>query len=906
VKQSVRIVILLVAVLALASTLIVPNLFVAKKLSVSGLTVEYHDNPIGIDILQPRLGWVLDSRQRGQTQTAYRIFVATEQSLLKDGKADMWDSGKVNSNQTSQIVYAGKPLQSKNKYYWTVHVWDKNGNGFHAAAAYFVMGLLKKTDWQAKWIGFDGDTNLPLKSPYLRNNFTLNKKIKRAVVYASALGLYELYINGSRVGDDYFTPGWTDYNKRVYYRGYDVSSLLKKGQNAIGAILAEGWYAGGIAWCDTRENYGGKLRFIGQLEVEYADGTKQTIKTDESWQGTTGAVIQAEILMGQTCDARKEIAGWNTVNATTVDWQPVTAESQDRLLQAYPGSPVRKLAEIKAVNITEPNSGVFIFDMGQNFSGWARLKVVNANSGDKIVMRFAEMLNPDGTLYTKNLRRAKCTDTYICKGGAKGEIWEPQFTYRCFRYVEVTGYPGTPAMDAIVGVGANSYTPRAGTFECANPQVNKLYSNILWTQKANFFEIPTDCPQRDERLGWMGDAQVFCKTACYNMNTAAFFTKWLVDVDDAQAANGAFSIVSPQPPKCIAAPESSPAWSNAGIIVPYQIYQMYSDKQILEKHYPAMQRWMEYQQKNNPTLLLPEQGFGDWLNTNSNTPLDVLGTAYFANDARLMSEIAKVLGKDDDAEKYDELFRQIKEAFNKAYVSEDGRIKGDTQTCYILALQFNLLPKDKRSLAAKYLVEDIAKRDNHLSCGFIGLKDALPILTAAGYNNIAYKLLATDTFPSWLYPVKYGATTIWERWDGWTVEKGFQDPGMNSFAHYSLGAVGQWLYETVGGISSDGVGFKKIIIHPQPDKTIAWAKASYKSINGLITSSWKTENGRFMLDVVIPANTTAKVYIPAKNAGSVIEDGKSANMADGVKFLHHDANFAVFAVESGSYHFISE
>jgi alpha-L-rhamnosidase len=895
-----------------------------KGTTVLDLRCEYLVNPMGIDVTTPRLSWILKSGRRACVQNAYQVLVASNAETLQHNKGDLWNSGKVKSDQSNQIVYKGKALKSRMRCYWKVRVWDNSGHvsDFSEPAAW-TMGLLESADWQAKWIGYDApppviyneakppkeDLVLP-PPPYLRKSFLVNKPVKRAVVYASALGLYELHINGKRVGKDYFTPGWTDYNKRVYYQTYDVTDMLTPSGNAIGAILADGWYAGYIGFGKKREHYGSEPRLLVQLEIEYTDGTRQVIATDESWKAAYGPIFEADFLMGETYDGRKEMTDWCTYWFNDAAWDNVAVTDQiNAIIQAYPGVPVQKVLQINAKKIDEPSKGSYVFDMGQNFAGWVRLKA-SGQAGTKIVLRFAEILNPDGTIYTKNLRAARCTDTYILKGSSE-ETWEPQFTYHGFRYVEVTGYPGEPALDAITGVVVQSNTPRVGFFECSNPMVNQLYSNIVWGQRSNFIEVPTDCPQRDERLGWTGDAEIFIRTATYNMDVSAFFTKWLVDLEDAQSPQGAFPDVAPRK---VAMGDGTAAWGDAGVICPWTIYKVYDDKRVIDKHFESMKKWIAYLRANSKDLLRPDKGYGDWVSIGSNTPKDVIATAYFAYSTRLLAKMAAAIGRGNEAKEYEQLFGQIRDAFNKAYVSEDGRIKGDTQTCYLLGLYFDLLPTDKRRLAADHLVERIKAKDWHLSTGFVGLSYLLPTLTETGHLDVAYRLLENDTFPSWGYSIKNGATTIWERWDGWTEEKGFQDPGMNSFNHYSFGSVGRWLFNTVAGIDTDGPGYKTIIIHPQPctravqgqPGNMTSAKASYDSINGNIISDWQLNDGTFTLNVTIPANTTATVYIPADSAKNITESGKQAVKAEGVRFQQIKQGTAVFIIGSGQYQFVSK
>jgi len=889
---------------------------ISGGVAVKELRCEYRVNPLGIDVVKPRVSWITESNQRGQKQRAYQILVANSEEQLKRNEGQLWDSGKVESEQSNQVVYEGKPVKSRMRCYWKVRVWDKDDKASAwSKPAMWTVGLLESGDWQAKWIGYDAeqmssdnkeksDPNaliLP-PPPYLRRAFLVGRPIKRAVVYASALGLYELHINGKRVGKDYFTPGWTDYSTRVYYQTYEVTDLIKKGGNAIGAILADGWYAGYLGFGRKREHYGSEPRLLVQLEIEYDNGHIHTVVTDGTWRASYGPLFESDFLMGEIYDARREMPGWDTSSFDDSAWHTVAVtEKSEGRVQSYPGITVQKILEIKPKKLTEPEKGVYVFDMGQNFAGWVRLKV-SGEAGTKVVLRFAEMLNPDGTIYTENLRAARCTDTYILKGTGK-EIWEPRFTFHGFRYAEITGYPGKPVLDAITGVVVHSAIPMAGSFECSNPMVNQLYSNIVWSQRGNFIEIPTDCPQRDERLGWTGDAQIFIRTATYNMDVAAFFTKWLVDLEDAQSAEGAFPDVAPRK---VAMGDGTAAWGDAGVICPWTIYEVYGDKQVIERHCESMKKWISYLKNNSEDLLRPSKGYGDWVSIASDTPKDVIATAYFAYSTRLLSKMAAAIGKKEDNKEYEELFEQIKDAFNKAYVSDDGRIKGETQTCYLLGLYFDLLPEDKREAATQHLIEAIRNKDWHLSTGFVGLSYLVPTLTQTGHLDIAYRLLNNDTFPSWGYSIKNGATTIWERWDGWTEDKGFQTPGMNSFNHYAFGSIGRWLFGTVAGIDTDGPGYKRIIIRPMPGGGLDYARASYKSIHGKIVSDWRIKGSTFTLNVTIPANTTATVFVPAGDIESITEGGRPAAKAEAVSLLRREKDRAVFAVGSGQYRFVSK
>jgi alpha-L-rhamnosidase len=784
----------------------------------------------------------------------------------------------------------------------------------------------------------------------LRKPFSVLKPVKRATVYASALGNYELRLNGRRIGDAYFTPGWTDYNTRVYYNAFDVTDLLnKRGSNVLGAMLADGWYSGYVGFSRIRDHYGKDTRFLAQLSIEYADGGAETIVTDGTWTASTGPILEGDFLMGETYDAQKEQPGWDSPGFDDSLWQPVNVtDSIIAKLEAYPGVPVREFREIKPVRMSDAGVRVadpavpaaqsaYVYDMGTNFAGFVRLKVSGARAGDRITLRFAERLNPDGSIYTANLRGARATDTYICRG--KGtEVWQPTFTYHGFQYVELTGYPGKPQLDTITGIELTSDTPVVGRFECSDDMANTLYRNICQTQRANFMDVPTDCPQRDERLGWMGDAQVYMRAATYNTDVAAFFTKWLADVRDAQGTNGAFSDVSPRK---VATGDGTAAWGDAGVICPWTMYKVYGDTRVLDRQYDAMVKWIEYCRGTTTGLLRPAEGYGDWLSINADTPKDLLATAYFAYSTSLVARTAEVLGKNEDAQKYHQLFEDIKQAFDDAYVTEDARIKGETQTGYVLALAFDLLPTEKRGPAMEHLVDNIRDCNWHLSTGFIGTKDLMTTLTRFNAADAAYDLFHNDTFPSWGFSIRQGATSIWERWDGWAPDKGFQDPGMNSFAHYSFGAVAEWMFETIGGIDTEGSAYKHIIIRPKIDGRLTWARTSYNSIYGPITTGWQVSprgtpvaqpprarpttsapvrrtppmrpgpsrpyaGAALVLDVTIPPNTTATLYIPAKDPSVVKESGRLAADAPGLSFVTQQGDEAVFNAASGHYRFRSQ
>jgi alpha-L-rhamnosidase len=878
------------------------------SLNPTALKCEYLTDPLGIDERAPRLSWWVESSRRAEEQTAYQVLVASTTEMLKPGAADLWDSGKVASDDTIAIVYHGKPLVSGERCYWTVRVWDKDGKASGwSRRAVWAMGLLEQSDWKGEWIGYDGfrkpssDKLFLPPPPYLRKTFAIRKSIRRATLYVTALGLASVHLNGHLVSEDHFTPGWTDYTKRVPYRTYDVTRSVRQGENALGVILGDGWYSGYIGWGQKRDHYGTRPRFRGQMRIDYSDGSSEVIASGPDWKASEGPVREADFLMGEKFDARM-ITNWDEATFDDSKWAAVvTGAEMSPRIEAHPGPPVRQFRELEVNKITQPSPGAYVFDLGQNFAGVAKLKVAG-RSGQTITMRFAERLNKDGTIYTANLRGARSVDTYICRGGGV-ETWEPHLVFHGFQYVEVTGLEKSPTNDTITGIALSSDTPDAGDFSCSDWVLNRLAENTRWTQRANFIDIPTDCPQRDERLGWMGDAQVYIRAATLHNDVHAFFTKWLTDVEDGQRADGEFPMVAPVK---VAGDDGGPGWADAGVICPWTLYEVYGDKRILERHYDSMARFIEFcKNRSTPELLPPAKFhcFGDWLNVHEETPTPVICTAFFAHSTHLLARAAEVLGKTGDAAKYTDLFERIKASFNRAYVNPDGRIEGDTQTGYALALAFDLLDPQRQKAALQRLVEKVEQRDWHLSTGFIGTRALMLDLAAAGRNDVASRLIHNDTYPSWGFTIKHGATSIWERWDGWTPEKGFQDPGMNSFAHYSFGAVYQWMVENIAGIRSDSVAFKHVVIAPYMDGKINWAHASYRSIRGQIETEWNQQPGKLTLRVQLPANTTATILIPAVDVNSIFEDGKFATRASGLKFSGMGNGWAVFEAGSGIYNF---
>jgi len=724
----------------------------------------------------------------------------------------------------------------------------------------------------------------------VRHEFRLPRgKVSRARLYATALGLYEAHLNGNRVGRDQLAPGWTDYRTRVQYQTYDVTTLLRPGANAIGAYLAPGWYAGNVGMFGPGQ-YGQHPALLAQLEVEYADGTSERITSGADWRATSGPVVAADLLNGETYDARKETPGWASPGFDDTGWLGVRGADDvgPGLIVAQVDGPVRVERELTPKNVTQPKPGVFVFDLGQNMVGSVRLRV-SGDAGETVRLRHAEVLNPDGTVYTANLRSAAATDTYTLKGQGE-ETYEPRFTFHGFRYVEVTGFPGTPSAKAVTGRVMHTSAPFTLDFETDVPMLNQLHHNITWGQRGNFLSVPTDTPARDERLGWTGDINVFAPTAAYTMESARFLSKWLVDLRDSRTAEGAFTDVAPVVGTL---GNGTAGWGDAGVTVPWALYQAYGDHQVLQDAWPSVQAWLTYLEQNSDQLLRPAQGYGDWLNVDDETPKDVIATAYFAHSADLAARMAAELGK--DAAPYLDLFERIRAAFQNAYVTSDGRIKGDTQTAYVLALSMDLLPDASRKAAADRLVALVEAKDWHLSTGFLGTPRLLPVLTDTGHTDVAYRLLQQRSFPSWGYQIDRGSTTMWERWDSIRPDNSFQDPAMNSFNHYAYGSVGEWMYTNIAGISAGGPGYREIVIRPRPGGDITTARAVFTSVYGPVSTHWRQRSGRFTLTCAVPPNTTAEVWIPAPAPDAVTRTHGT--------FLRQEDGCAVYRVGSGTHRF---
>jgi alpha-L-rhamnosidase len=1059
--------------------------------SAESLRCEYRVDPVGLDVVKPRLSWTLNSTQRCQKQTAYQVIVSASLAALSKNQGNRWNSGKVLSDQTIHVVYGGRPLRSRAQAHWKVRVWDKDGRpSAWSPPAQWTMGLLEQADWQAQWIADHAAvTNLVPRSPHngyhsqlatnaatakwvqidlgrplqvdavrlfparpydwqpdtpgflfplrfkveiatqsnlanarvvvdrtladepnpgadaptyrfapaparfvrlttsllrlrdatnyglalaemqvlaggwnlaqgakataldsiesgawatanltdgvllpvppdggpgalpatlVRRSFLLPAPVQKATAYVTALGLYELRLNGQRVGGQLLAPEWTSYRKRIQYQTYDVTGLLREGENAIGALLGEGWYAGRLM-AVGRNAYGAYPRFLCQLEVDLSDGRKQVVASDASWRSTAdGPIRSSGIYEGETYDARQEMPGWDAGGFADRAWCSVHLSALGPAQLVWqPNEPIRVIKELPTAKLTEPKPGVYVFDLGQNMVGWCRVKA-RGKPGHTITIRHAETLNDDGTLYTANLRGAPQVDRYIPWSDGE-EVFEPHFTYHGFRYVELTGLSQAPGPEAVLGRVFHSSAPEAGEFECSSPLVNQLMRNILWTQRANLMSTPNDCPQRDERFGWMGDIQAFSQTAIFNLDMAAFFNKWVRDLRDDQAEDGRYPDFAPHPGNPNAGFSGTPAWGDAGTVVPWRMYQNYADTRLLAEHFDSARRWVEYIHRLNPDLIWSKgrnNDYNDWLNGDwikqtgwpnkgGAVPQEVFATAFFAHSTEIVAKMAAVLGRAEEARQYGGLLERIKAAFNRRFVQPDGTIHGDTQAGYALALNFDLVPADRRAALVRHLLAGLQRYQGRLSTGIQTTHRLMLELTRNGHHEAACRLALSRDFPSWGYMIENGATTIWERWDGYVKGRGFQDPGMNSFNHWAFGAVGEWIWRHLAGINPDEAspGYKHFIIAPRPGGDLTWAKAEYRSIRGPIASQWKLDGDTFNLQVAVPPNTTATVYVRAKDASSVTEGGQPAAQAEGVKFVGTEDGFAVFDVESGQYSF---
>jgi alpha-L-rhamnosidase len=751
------------------------------------------------------------------------------------------------------------------------------------------MSLGEQNDWTAEWIRFEWNPVVP----YLRKDFRITKKLVSARIKSTALGVYELWLNGNRVSNEVLQPGWTDYRKRVYYREYDLTEVLLAGKNVLGAIVAPGWYAGFVGPFEDKGFYGHDAWFSCELTLKYDDGTEEQVQSDSSWVGHTGATLSSDLLMGEKYDARKEIGDWTSpdydlevfgdIFTPAGEWGPAAIRDRppEAKIEPYPGSPIVPVEELPAIHVSALPNERYVFDLGQNMVGVVRLKL-NVPRDTHLLLRHGEMLNEDGTVYTENLRSAKAKDRYVAKG-EKDETWQPRFTYHGFRYVQLEGHPGQPDLETVTGVVLSSVQKQTAFFECSDPRVNQLFSNIMWGFRGNYFDIPTDCPQRDERLGWTGDTQIFMKSAAYLADTRSFFDKWLQDLHDAQREDGAYPDTAPHLGRL---GHGRAAWSDAGIICPYELWRMFGDIEPARKWWAEMCLYMEFLFTKDNTHNGPQaKTYGDWLNVDAETPDEFIGHAYRLYNCRLMKEMAQALGLTTNDHQFAELEARARTAFEEKYLDDKGHLLIKTQTAYALVVAMELLDEAFIRLAADDLAENLEANDGYLRTGFVGVSYLCPALTRSGRHDLAVQLLLNENYPSWLYEINNGATTIWERWNSFTKEDGFGDVGMNSFNHYAFGSVCEWMFESLAGINPAEPGFKTIDFKPYLTEKLDYVKASYESISGPVSMHWKKAGDGFEVELNTPVPTHIHLFSrdemvePGRHVFSFIPD-KEGNLAD--------------------------
>ena len=874
----------------------------AAGLTVGGLHCEYLENPLGIDTPQPRLSWVLESGQRGQAQTAYQVLVASSEALLKANTGDLWDTGTVKSDQTVQVVYAGKALSSSQRCYWKVRVWDKDGKASaYSRPACWEMGLLSPQDWKGQWIGRTTDTN-SLPAPLLRRAFALEGKIKQARAYVCGLGYYELHLNGKKVGDHLLDPGYTRYDKRALYVTYDVTDAVRRGKNAVGVILGNGWYnvQTKAVWDFHKAPWRAAPKLLMQLRVEYTDGRVETIGTDSRWKTSTGPITFDSIYGGETYDARAEKPGWDTPDYDDSGWamaQAVSAPGGKLAAQMMP--PIKADQYIKPVKLTEPRPGVFVFDMGQNLAGFAELRL-QAPAATKVVMKYGERLGKDGMLDRADIQQHVVrvdtnqqyqTDTYIAKGTGL-ERWHSRFDYHGFQYVEVTGFPGKPALDTLRGVFIHSAIPVAGEFECSNPLLNKIWRAGRWAYLSNLQGIPTDCPHR-EKNGWTGDAHLAAEQGLLNYAPAAVYTKWINDLGDEQRPTGELPGIVPTSGWGYTW-GNGPAWDSAFLLIPFYLYEYCGDTKVLCDHYDGLKRYVDYLTSKAKDGIV-DIGLNDWAPFKTTTPADITSTAYYYRDTQIVVLTASLMGNEADARKYNDLSASIKQAFNgRFYHPETGLYGNGSQTSLSCALYQGLVEPENKARVLSNLVAAVEKTNGHIDTGILGAKYLLNALLENGRADVAYRIASQKDLPSWGWWIEQGATTLWEQWNG-----------TESRNHIMFGDISAWFYKALAGINLDpsAPAFKHIIVKPNVVGGLTSARASCDSVRGRIVSDWEVEKGHFKLTVKVPANTTATVWVPTTNPSAVVEGGWPAMKAEGVRDFRIEAGRAGFEVGSGTYHF---
>ncbi|MBS1598067.1 MAG: family 78 glycoside hydrolase catalytic domain [Bacteroidetes bacterium] len=903
-------------ILTLLFFLIGATCFAASSLQIKNMLCEYSNNPLGIDISRPRFSWELLSVARNQSQSGFELIVSSSLKNIQQGSGDIWSTGKLTSSATSQIEYGGTPLQSFTRYYWRVKVYDQNNEYSMSDISWFETAMMSPEDWTAKWIN-DGSVQ-PAKDedyykddrmPLFRREFVAKKLVSSARLYICGLGYYEAYLNGNKIGDHVLDPGFTTYHKQAQYVSYDITTQIKKGKNAAGIMLGNGWYNplpirlfGRIdlrKWQQT-----GRPCVKAEMHIRYVDGSTDIIATDQTWQTTAGPILRNNVYLGEKYDARLEQRNWNMPEGNASVWKDASiarGPSGQLTTQMQPAIKITKV--LKPISISESAKDTFIVDLGQNFAGVARIKLKGA-AGTKISLRYGEDIYSNGAL---NYMTTVCTqikkgrlqggpgapetawqeDNYIMKGDGI-ETWSPRFTFHGFRYIEITGWPGKPTVNDIEGLRMNSDLQSDGNFACSNEMFNKLHENILWTFLSNVFSVQSDCPGR-EKMGYGADIVVSGNTFLYNFNMANFYSKALHDYANEQQWDGSITEIAPY--TGIAdrgyGGQSGPlGWELAFPYLQKLLYEYYGDKRVIENNYEAFKKQIEFlQSKATNGLFYWDIGDHETLDTKAEA---FSASSFYYHHVALAAEFAHILGRDDDAAKFEKLAKQIKTDIVSTFlVPHTGRFDNATQAAQIFALYYNFSPEKDSTF--KVLMNEFARHNWHLYTGIFATKMVFDVLRENDRNDIAYTLANQRTYPGWGYMIANGASTLWESW-----EKPDDGPSMN---HPMFGSVDEWFYKSILGINAASPGFKKIIIKPQPAGDLKWAKGSYHAMSGNITSGWKIENGRFVLQVSIPANTKATVYIPSSQKSGLMESNSAFNDA------RYENGYLVAEIGSGNYAF---
>lgn len=873
---------------------------------IKDIRIDYEKEPIGI-IKLPQFSWRIESNQRNVLQTAYQLQISADTSF----DTIEFDSENVQSSESAHVFAEGFKMESLKKYYVRVRINDN----YHeisewSKTSFFISAVMSICDWQGNFISAEKETDAASsKGTYLRKEFHTRNEVRSAYICITALGLYQLYLNGEKVGDDELTPGWTSYHKRLLYQTYDITQKIKTGDNVLGAILGAGWYKGTMGFLGERNNYGKQTALFAQLVITYTNGKTENIVTDESWQGTDSPILFSEIYDGEIYDARKEIDNWNRPNLTENVMYPVTIVEYDKsLLYPQAACKVRSMTQVKPISMFTTQNGEKVIDFGQNLTGWVSFKVC-AKKDSLVELRCFEVLDSEGNVYLDNLRCAKQKIVYICKDDNQVSF-QPHFTFQGFQYVHIINYPNIPKLDDFIAYAVHSDMEETGSFSCSNADINQLQHNILWGMKGNFLDIPTDCPQRNERLGWTGDAQIFCRTATFLMNTYTFFDKWLKDVKADQTKEGGIPHIVPdiitgknQDDWLVSqGTHSAAGWADVAVINPWNLYLCYGDKRIIEGQYESMKAWIDFMRSHevNGTWKYRLQ-FGDWVALDAiegsyfgATPNELICTAYYAYSAGIFAKMANIIGKDEDSVFYQKLHERIKRSFQINFFDENGLMTAQTQTSHVIALYFDLVPEKFRKKTVEGLLRLLVEKNGHLVTGFLGTPYFCHALSQNGHVKEAYDLLLKDDFPSWLYQVNMGATTIWEHWDGKKPDGSMWSSDMNSFNHYAYGAIGDWLYRVAAGIEIDEKmpGYKHTIIAPLIGGNLNYVKASYRSIYGIIQVEWVVHDEVVDLEVYIPENTSADI---------ILSQSKALLKDDGILFERKD-NAYRGVIGSGEYH----